>query len=199
MRHIHNYKNFNEKFNLSPTDDASVTASKKNYNNLELALQQYKTNATKLENLYTAINRKDNTLLYDDVTLKKEVEKIIGRTEELEEESFFSKYLAQLSIKRDIIKKQKTQLVDDETLKGLKTSQETSDSKEEDPRIKETEEKMSLNNSDINELMKKLMKDEKEFKDMMTKMSVEIKNSANIIKSQKNNKIQIGNVVSLKK
>jgi hypothetical protein len=199
MKHLHNYKNFNEKFNLSPTDDPSVTAAKKNYNDLELALQQYKMNATKLENLYTAINRKDNTLLYDDVTLKKEVEKIIGRTEELEEESFFSKYLSLLSIKRDIAKKQKTQSVDDETLKGLKTSQETSDSKEEDPRIAETEERMSLNQSDISELQKKLLKDQKDFNDMMTKKTIEFKNSANLIKSPKNNKIQIGNVVSLKK
>ena len=178
MRHLHNYKNFNEKFNLSLTDDPSVTAAKKNYNDLELALQQYKMNATKLENIYTAINRKDNTLLYDDVTLKKEVEKIIGNTEELEEESFFSKYLALLSIKRDIIRKQKTQSLDDETLKGLKTSQEASDSKEEDPRIAETEERMSLNQSDISELQKKLLKDQKDFNDMMIKKTIEFKNSA---------------------
>ncbi len=198
MKHLNNYTNFNEKFNLSPTDDPSVSASKQFYNNFELALKQYNDNKTKLDNIYTSVNREDGTLLYDDITLKKEVEKITGKTK-LKDNSFFSKYLAQLAIKREIARKQKTQLDDEKALKVLTDSQKGSDSKEEDPRIKDTEEKMSLNKSDISELMKKLMKDEKEFKDMMTKMSAEIKGSANIIKSPKNNKIQIGNVVSLKK
>lgn len=202
MRHIHNYKSFNETFNISSTDAPAVTTAKQYYNKLELDIKEYNDNKVKIEKLYTDINPKDFNLLYDDMTLKVEVEKLIGKTDikaGKDRSALFTNFLLLLDVKRQIIRKGKTQEDDKKALDALTKSKEGSESSEEDPRIKETEEKMSLNNSDILDLKKKLIKQEKEFNDMVTKETIKLKNSVNIINSQKNNKIQIGNVVSLKK
>jgi len=202
MRHIHNYKSFNETFNTSPTDVPAVTTAKQYYNKLELDIKEYNNNKVKIEKLYTDINPEDLSLLYDDASLKVEIEKLIGKTDikaGKDRSALFTNFLLLLDVKRQIIRKGKTQEDDKKALDALTKSQEGSESGEEDPRIKETEEKMSLNNSDILDLKKKVIKQEKEFNDMVTKETTKLKNSVNIINSQKNNKIQIGNVVSLKK
>ena len=202
MRHIHNYKSFNETFNTSATDVPAVNTAKQYYNKLELDIKEYNDNKVKIEKLYTDINPKDLNLLYDDASLKVEIEKLIGKTDikaGKDRSALFTNFLLLLDVKRQIIRKGKTQEDDKKALDALTKSQEGSESSEEDPRIKETEEKMSLNNSDILDLKKKLIKQEKEFNDMVTKETIKLKNSVNIINSQKNNKIQIGNVVSLKK
>jgi hypothetical protein len=202
MRHIQNYKSFNETFNTSITDAPAVTTAKQYYNKLELDIKEYNDNKVKIEKLYTDINPKDFNLLYDDMTLKIEVEKLIGKTDikaGKDRSALFTNFLLLLDVKRQIIRKGKTQEDDKKALDVLTKSKEGGESSEEDPRIKETEEKMSLNNSDILDLKKKLTKQEKEFNDMVTKETIKLKNSVNIINSQKNNKIQIGNVVSLKK
>lgn len=202
MRHIHNYKGFNEAFNTSATDVPAVTTAKQYYNKLELDIKEYNDNKVKIEKLYTDINPKDLSLLYDDAKLKVEIEKLIGKTDiksGKDRSHIFTSFLLLLDVKRQIIRKEKTQGDDKKALDALIKSQEGNESGTEDTRIKETEEKMSLNNSDILDLKKKLIKQEKDFKDMITKENIKLKNSANIINSQKNNKIQIGNVVSLKK
>ena len=202
MRHIHNYKSFNETFNTSPTDVPAVTTAKQYYNKLELDIKEYNNNKVKIEKLYTDINPEDLSLLYDDASLKVEIEKLIGKTDikaGKDRSALFTNFLLLLDVKRQIIRKGKTQEDDKKALDALTKSQEGSESGEEDPRIKETEEKMSLNNSDILDLKKKVIKQEKEFNEMVTKETTKLKNSVNIINSQKNNKIQIGNVVSLKK
>ena len=202
MRHIHNYKSFNETFNTSPTDVPAVTTAKQYYNKLELDIKEYNNNKVKIEKLYTDINPEDLSILYDDASLKVEIEKLIGKTDikaGKDRSALFTNFLLLLDVKRQIIRKGKTQEDDKKALDALTKSQEGSESGEEDPRIKETEEKMSLNNSDILDLKKKVIKQEKEFNDMVTKETTKLKNSVNIINSQKNNKIQIGNVVSLKK
>ena len=202
MRHLNNYKSFNETFNTSPTDVPAVTTAKQYYNKLELDIKEYNNNKVKIEKLYTDINPEDLSLLYDDASLKVEIEKLIGKTDikaGKDRSALFTNFLLLLDVKRQIIRKGKTQEDDKKALDALTKSQEGSESGEEDPRIKETEEKMSLNNSDILDLKKKVIKQEKEFNDMVTKETTKLKNSVNIINSQKNNKIQIGNVVSLKK
>jgi len=202
MRHIHNYKSFNETFNTSATDVPAVNTAKQYYNKLELDIKEYNDNKVKIEKLYTDINPKDLNLLYDDASLKVEIEKLIGKTDikaGKDRSALFTNFLLLLDVKRQIIRKGKTQEDDKKALDALTKSQEGSESGEEDPRIKETEEKMSLNNSDILDLKKKVIKQEKDFNDMVTKETIKLKNSVNIINSQKNNKIQIGNVVSLKK
>lgn len=202
MRHIHNYKSFNETFNTSATDVPAVNTAKQYYNKLELDIKEYNDNKVKIEKLYTDINPKDLNLLYDDATLKVEIEKLIGKTDikaGKDRSALFTNFLLLLDVKRQIIRKGKTQEDDKKALDVLTKSQEGSESGEEDPRIKETEEKMSLNNSDILDLKKKVIKQEKDFNDMVAKETIKLKNSVNIINSQKNNKIQIGNVVSLKK
>jgi hypothetical protein len=202
MRHIHNYKSFNEKFSISSTDTPAVTTAKQYYNKLELDIKEYNDNKVKIEKLYTDINPKDLNLLYDDTALKVEIEKLIGKTDiksGKDRSALFTNFLLLLDVKRQIIKKGKNQEDDKKALDVLTKSQEGSESTEKDPRIKETEEKMSLNNSDILDLKNKLIKQEKEFNDMVNKETIKLKNSVNIINSQKNNKIQIGNVVSLKK
>ena len=161
MRHIHNYKSFNETFSISSTDAPAVTTAKQYYNKLELDIKEYNDNKVKIEKLYTDINPKDFNLLYDDMTLKVEVEKLIGKTDiksGKDRSALFKDFLLLLDVKRQIIRKGKTQEDDKKALDALTKSKEGSESSEEDPRIKETEEKMSLNNSDILDLKKKVDK-----------------------------------------
>ena len=195
MRHIHNYKSFNEKFNEISTDIPSVNAAKQYYNKLELDIKEYRDNKDKLKQLYTDINPKDSSLLYNDVNLKIEVDKIIGKTDikpGKDRSTLLSKYLKQLDIERQIIRKEKTQFDDGQTFKNEK-------GKEGNEEVtKAIENKMSLNNSDISDLKKVLLKEQKDFNDFVTEKTIELKNSVKII-SDLSNKIQIGNVVSLKK
>jgi hypothetical protein len=204
MRHIHNYKSFNETFTTNPTDISSVNAAKQYYNKLELDIKEYRDNKDKLKQLYTDVvtdKDKNVVLLNDDTTLKTKVDALIGKTDikpGKDRSPLISKYFKQLDIERQIIKKEKTQSADKNALDVLTKSQESSGSKEIDPRIKETEEKMSINNSDILSLRNELIKQEKEFNDFITKETNELKKSIKTI-SDLSNKIQIGNVVSLKK
>ena len=201
MRHIHNFKKFNEKFSEIPTDLKSVNTAKQYYNKLELDIKEYDTKKSELEKLYTDVNPENSTLLYDDATLKIKVDTLIGKTDiqtGKDRSPFFASLLPLLDIKRQIIRKEKAQLDDKNALDAIKKSQEGSESKEVDPRIKETEEKMSLNNSDISELKKEVIKQQKEFDEMIAKTRIKLNNSVKTI-SDLSNKIQIGNVVSLKK
>lgn len=202
MRHLNNYKEFNEKLGISPTDAPQVIASKEYYNKLELEVNFFKNKnsiTTKLEEIYTSVGP-DGSLLYDDKTLSKEVEKLkIEVEKKIGKSEIFSKYLSQLAIEREIAKKAKTQAADVDALKALKDAQDAGDQTVADPRISETEKKMNLNKTDISNLMKNLNDERKKFNDLITSMSAKNINSAKTINSPKNNKIQIGNVVSLKK
>ena len=195
MRHIHNYKSFNEKFSEMSTDAPSVNAAKQYYNKLELDIKEYNDNKDKLKKLYTDINPKDSSLLYNDVNIKIKVDKIIGKTDikpGKDRSPLLSKYLKQLDIERQIIRKEKTQFDDGQTFKNEK-------GKEGNEEVtKAIENKMSLNNSDILTLKTDLIKQQKEFNDFMTKEKNELKNSITTI-SDLSKKIQIGNVVSVKK
>jgi hypothetical protein len=204
MRHIYNYKKFNEAFGEILTDLKSVSTAKQYYNKLELDIKEYDTKKSDLEKLYTdvVIDKDKNVVLRsDDITLKTKVDALIGKTDiqsGKDRSPFFASLLPLLDIKRQIIRKEKAQSADTEALKALKSGQEGSESKEVDPRIKETEEKMSLNNSDISELKKEVIKKQKEFDEMIAKTRIKLNNSVKTI-SDLSNKIQIGNVVSLKK
>lgn len=198
MRHIHNYKSFNEKFSEISTDAPSVNAAKQYYNKLELDIKEYNDNKDKLKQLYTDVvtdKDKNVVLLNDDVTLKTKVDALIGKTDikpGKDRSPLLSKYLKQLDIEREIIKKEKTQFKDEQTLK-------TEKGKEGNEEVtKAIENKMSLNNSDILTLKTDLIKQQKEFNDFMTKEKNELKNSITTI-SDLSKKIQIGNVVSVKK
>ena len=188
MRHISNFKKFFEDLSINLTDSPAIKVAKQNYNTDQLNLNEYKAKKDELTKIYTSTNPKDGSLLYDDTSIKAEVDKVLGKEDVnngKDRNPFLSELLTILDLERRILIMQKSNLDDKLTLDDLK--KETEDGGENDQvtsKIKDINDRMSLNTSSIAKLQSDYTKSKKEFDDKMNNIVKDLQDNIKNITSQ---------------
>jgi hypothetical protein len=191
MRHLNNYKKFFEDIAVNLSDSPAIKVAKQNYNTTQTNLTEYKAKKDQLTKIYTSTNPKDGGLLYDDKMIKTEVDKILGKTDVnsgKDRNPFLSELVVLLDMQRRIEKMSKSNADDKLTLDDLKQnmSGETNEKTKDDlsNRVKEIDNRISLNTADISKLNSDYTTSKKAFDTKMLKLVKDLQTSVKKIISQ---------------
>lgn len=191
MRHLNNFKKFFEDLAVNMTDNPAIKIAKQTYNITKENIDEFNQKKANLEKIYTAINPKDGSLLYDDTIIQKEVDKLLGKQgvgSGKDRNPFLSELVVLLDLERRIERLQKSNLDDKLTLDDLKSEasgEDNPNSKDQTTnKIKEINDRMSLNTADISKLNTEYLKSKKAFDVKMSKLVKDLQASVKKIVEQ---------------
>jgi hypothetical protein len=189
MRNLKTYKKFFEDLTINLSDDPTTKMEKQDINTNDEYLKDYNTYKDQLIKIYTAKNT-DGSLLYDDTSLKTEVEKILGKSDDKTDKDrnpFLQELTTVLNLQRKIETLQKSNLDDKLTKDDLNQDKNAETDKSAidsiTKKIKEIDDRDNLNNTSISKLTADYNKSKKDFDDKMNKIIKDLKDSETNLKN----------------